>query len=355
MATWDAAANTLYVYARHNNITMDGGNHMPRPNNANQTFAIRLNTTCSVFTNAVAIMADRPVSGTSDGAPDYYIGVNPLYTSVDDPSGTAYNGSTTLMYSLRLYDRPLSDAELAFNTEVDNIRFRGKELGDRKVLAIGAKPASFGTPSPALGSTFVSGSSVSLSMDAGAIRYEDGVEAVPVSEGVRATFAGAEIIIDGAAAITNENAAFSLELGTENSVSWLLKSVQYRVIVNGTNDVSVSINGGESAHSVTNWYDAGSVVTVTSESALGNKFKQWSVDVPGVANQTENTASFTVNSPMTVTAEYDIFFVDMGSENYPVASSDSADVGIESRRKESDESDWFLLDSFSTYLMLMLK
>ena len=97
---------------------------------------------CESGAAVAAIANGRSLSRTSDGG--YWSGTG-TETFIGNRASKAA-GFPGSIYSIRLYGRQLTDAEIAFNQSIDRIRF----MADSELLVTGV-PDSLGSPSPAYG------------------------------------------------------------------------------------------------------------------------------------------------------------------------------------------------------------
>ena len=292
--------NMLGLLVLHTSVPESS--YLPQPNTTLKSFTVRVSDKASMFTNAVPILTDGTITtSTPQGEPDFWLGISPQNTSVNG-SGTSWWGCGGNYYGLRLYTRALTDAEIAWNHKVDEVRFMGGTWTGRGVSVL-YDPVEVGTPSPDYGAFLSDKTSEDFSIAFEKTVYDDGVEALAVKDGIRCQYADAEVQVGDGEPVVKTGTSFTQELAddTVTAVTWRFADVQYRVVADVLDAETVRVNGELCC---TNWPTRGGTLTLTATSSIGAKFETWLGDTNGIENVTSATISVPADRVRNLTAKF---------------------------------------------------
>ena len=213
--------------------------------------------------------------------------------------------------SIRLYDRNLTELEMAYNAALDSARFLGGALPPG--LIVGSSKWNIGSPVPAYGNTpdFVPGSDVSFSIET------DGDRMV-VDGGRRARYVSVTII-DGNTTETVTDTSFTRRLDSASPlIIWNFEDYQFLVEAESKDSVGgrVSVDGAEPSVSQSVWVDAGATVTVAASTTVSRcSFVKWEGNLDGVVNSSVSSIEMKIDTPRAVQAYFSTTV--MPDESYP--------------------------------------
>ncbi len=202
------------------------------------------------------------------------------------------------MYSIRIYNRPLSAAEVAENYEVDGYRFYG-QVSAAGQLVIANKPSDVGVPTPGSGvHSPATGAMVACS--ATAPFYKNGIRYMATGYTIETTSDGGETWSEPVA-YTGTTYSYVNE-GVTTRLTWQWEPTHYRLYVtkNGGSETfafspEIAIADSVNTSTAGGYYPTGATVRVTAEAAtesVVSTFSKWTGD-----------AGETTANPVTVTMD----------------------------------------------------
>ena len=256
--------------------------------------------TSGVATNTVATryLAQKPQSVIANGTvpslsgSSYWGGTQATSTigMRSDKSATyVFNGS---IYCIRLYNRQLTDAEIAANQAVDVNRFRRGNILGANDLVISATPMAVGTPSPDYG--------VVGDMAAGATRNISCPAALTNQTSTIAAICRGWKLYDGEGNVVDSDTSTSLTYTHPTPAAYRRLEWQLDVTVK----VSAAADEGGSASPAVQWVAVGDTAMVTATPNAGFSFFKWMNDVPASVSAYSPTISFAVSSPVSLFASF---------------------------------------------------
>lgn len=236
---------------------------------------------------------------SSDGTHSNYWnpGVSKMAIGNRSPSGgknfnSAHNWSGEV-YAIRLYDRQLTNAEIAANHNVDVVRFIFGDLDD--VLRVTGSPRDIGFPSPAYGETngLASGESFTVSCGATSVTNDAGT--------TQYSYTGWKLYDATNAVVSTGSGTSFIYIHPSPSEYRRLEWQWEATLVEGTIAAGV---GGSVSQSGTDWYAPGTPVTVTATPNAGMRFVRWAGTLPDGIDANSATITFTPSSPFNMMAMF---------------------------------------------------
>ena len=286
--------------------------------------ARRYNFTSGTATNRVAVRyaSAMPVSAVANGAApttthsDFWSSAN-TETTIGTRASRASTHFPGAIYCIRVYDRPLSDAEIALNQAVDETRFLLGKTAPGGIAVVG-DPYPLGEPSPAYGDHpgLRPGEPCAFTCPPAATNHVLALSAVCAGYRLR--------LADGtetSGPATGTNLVYSAEL--EGAVlTWLWNTTpRHRLaIVNYDEDLAtVHVNGEAVADGGETTFDSGESVTLElrdfrndwyfayappAQTDRALALARWEGLPAGVAAD-QNPCTFTIGSDLVVTPDVD--------------------------------------------------
>lgn len=244
-----------------------------------------------VSMNGVARDVDETAQSTA--LPSMYYS-----TSIGAAVGGSYQ-STMQIFAIRIYERPLTAEEIAYNASVDDERFRGIKATTREIAGtFDGQPANLGVPVPDYGLiAAVPGESVSYSIAGSMQDYDDGARAFACGDGMRAFYRDATVAVDGVAeTVTDESFVRTIAVG-ENVITWNFTNEQVLV--------AVATEGGGSISGKVGWVPvADETVTLTAVPADGTRFFAWEGLPDGVGDPYAATLTLPLDRSYALKAKF---------------------------------------------------
>lgn len=204
--------------------------------------------------------------------------------------GTYAYGLKMKAYNIRIYNRALSEAEIAHNDMIDSFRYYGNTGYGDGVMKVSYEGCAAGSPVPGYGNSAVTvGGKKVISVKNSLVTDEDGARVAPISDDVRAVYLGYTVSVGGEVVQSGAEEAGTLTLGRfapgETEFVWRWNR-QYRLSLAtsfaGPSSGIVSVSGGAGGASDHAWVDDSATVTIKATPGKDSKFLYWSGDVDGI-------------------------------------------------------------------------
>ena len=190
-------------------------------------------------------------------------------------------GSSVDAYAIRIYDRPLTEKEVAKNNRVDDERYFGSN-----VTWVVQVSGDYGNPTPAKG--------VSRVVPGSGFAVESATESV--GAGARMALSGWTWTPDVGEPVSGTTAEPTVVATGDGDFAWRWKK-QYEITASAGAGGAVSTAGG--------WTDEGASVTFTATPDAGKKFLGWSGETAGLAIDTASaTITFAADRARALTANF---------------------------------------------------
>ena len=255
--------------------------------------------TSGTATNRVAVRytSSSPSSAIGNGeslvspSNNYYGNANTTTTigTRTNKSGNHFAGS---IYCIRVYNRQLTDAEIAANQAVDVRRFLQGDADDDHHLVVSGVPDDISSPTPAYG--------VTSGMSAGEGLAVSCPEVWTNATGtVAATCTGWKLYdLNGNVMSNGAGTAFTYVHPTPAAYRRLEWQWEVKYRITATPGVGGSVSAAEQ------WVVAGATATVTATPDAGKAFYRWNGDLPEGVSATSATLSFAADQPYALAASF---------------------------------------------------
>ncbi len=255
--------------------------------------------TSGTATNRVAVRysSSAPSSAIGNGEnlvspSNNYYGPNGEQTTIGTRAAKNGNHFAGSIYCIRVYNRQLSDAEIAANQAVDVRRFLQGDTDDSHHFEVSGIPDDIGLPTPAYG--------VKSNMSAGETLAVSCPEVwTNVAGTVAATCTGWKLYDVNRDVVSNGvGTAFTYVHPTPAAYRRLEWQWEIKCRVTAAAEAGGSVSPAEQ------WVVRGGTATMTATPDASHSFYKWTNDVPATVSATSSTISFPVTAPMSLFATF---------------------------------------------------
>ncbi len=239
----------------------------------------------SAFVNGESCQAST--SQSYWGSPDKTTTIGVRTSKANNP----FNGS---IYAIRVYDRQLTDEEIAANHAVDVRRFREGQVFSDDILSISAAPSAFGPPTKG-DFAFQPGlaANASLPVSCPPAWTNDNGDTTCSCTGWKLFNAAGELVDSGT------ETAFTYvhpSPAAYRRLEWQWTAPSYRILA--------SANEGGSVSPAEQWVAEGDSATVAALPNAGRGFYRWTNDVPASVAASSSTITFPATAPVSLFASF---------------------------------------------------
>ena len=213
--------------------------------------------------------------------------------------GVGYYDQGFILRAARFYNRELTDYERLLNTRIDEERFYG--TNETRIVSVESDSSNFGAPSGyGYGAYRVEpGEAISCSFTDSLALFDDGIRALPITDGERTGLAG--YTVSNRVSVSYGNPTASAFEGIANDDFRLIWHWRHQYRLDYTSSAGgtiacVKASGG--------WHDEGVSVTLTAQPDDDHVFAGWAGTTVGVADLSAATITVPVDRVRALSAVF---------------------------------------------------